>query len=92
MTDKQHNKAVVLLSGGLDSSLLGALFKQKGIAFETYAVGFAGSLVGLLLSVSADLPAGGVIVWGLGAFAVLFAWLVWPMLRHKDAVAEAGNS
>lgn len=34
--------AALLLSGGLDSSLLAALFKEKGIAFETYAVGFSG--------------------------------------------------
>ena len=40
-----------------------------------YGIGFAGSLVGLMLSVAIDLPAGAVIVWSLAAFALLFAWL-----------------
>jgi zinc/manganese transport system permease protein len=40
-----------------------------------YGIGFAGSLVGLMLSVAVDLPAGAVIVWSLAAFALLFAWL-----------------
>jgi zinc/manganese transport system permease protein len=45
-----------------------------------YGIGFAGSLVGLMLSVAVDLPAGAVIVWSLAAFALLFAWLknAWP--------------
>jgi zinc/manganese transport system permease protein len=45
-----------------------------------YGIGFAGSLVGLMLSVAADLPAGAVIVWSLAVFALLFAWLknAWP--------------
>ena len=49
-----------------------------------YGVGIAGCLFGLLLSVSADLPAGAVIVWSLSIFALLFAWLVWPMIRTSD--------
>jgi zinc/manganese transport system permease protein len=49
-----------------------------------YGVGIAGCLAGLVLSVSADLPAGGVIVWGLAISAILFAWLVWPLLREKN--------
>jgi len=50
-----------------------------------YAVGFAGSAAGLLLSVSFDLPAGAVIVWCLAVFALLFAWILWPVIKHKDA-------
>lgn len=49
-----------------------------------YGVGVAGCLGGLLVSVSADLPAGAVIVWCLAAASLLFAWLLWPMLRHGD--------
>lgn len=52
--------------------------------FWGYGVGFAGCLSGLLLSVSADLPAGAVIVWCLGAFALLFAWLISPSIRSSD--------
>lgn len=59
--------------------------KRRGLRIVSgYGVGIAGCLAGLVLSVSADLPAGGVIVWGLATFAVIFAWSVWPMLRHKD--------
>ncbi len=50
-----------------------------------YAVGFAGCVAGLVLSVSADLPAGAVIVWCLSLFALLFAWLVWPVIRNTDS-------
>ena len=49
-----------------------------------YSVGIGGCLSGLLLSVNADLPAGAVIVWCLIAFALLFAWLVWPIIRKLD--------
>lgn len=49
-----------------------------------YGVGFAGCLAGLMLSVSADLPAGAVIVWCMSIFALLFAWLVWPIFRQTD--------
>lgn len=49
-----------------------------------YTVGVIGCLAGLLLSVSADLPAGAVIVWSLGISALLFAWLAWPMIRKSD--------
>ena len=47
-----------------------------------YAIGTIGCLGGLLLSVTADLPAGAVIVWGLAVTAVLFAWLVSPRWKH----------
>jgi len=50
-----------------------------------YAVGLAGSAAGLFLSVSFDLPAGAVIVWCLAVFALLFAWMLWPFIKHKDA-------
>ena len=53
-----------------------------------YGVGIAGSLSGLILSLGFDLPAGAVIVWCLAIFALMFAWLVWPIIRHKDELAE----
>lgn len=52
--------------------------------FCGYAVGVIGCLGGLVLSVSADLPAGAVIVWSLAIAALIFAWLVWPMIRRID--------
>lgn len=57
--------------------------------FCGYGVGVVGSLAGLVLSVGADFPAGAVIVWCLAIAAVLFAWLMWPMIRHKDELAES---
>ncbi|MDX1404166.1 MAG: metal ABC transporter permease [Woeseiaceae bacterium] len=53
-----------------------------------YGVGIVGCLAGLVLSVTADLPAGAVIVWSLMIVALIFAWLLWPLIRHKDARAE----
>ncbi len=50
-----------------------------------YAVGSFGCMAGLVLSVSADLPAGAVIVWCLSIMALIFAWFVWPVIRHKDS-------
>ena len=52
--------------------------------FCGYGVGIAGCLAGLLISVSADLPAGAVIVWSLAFFALIFSWTLWPVIRHKD--------
>lgn len=52
--------------------------------FCGYAVGVVGCLGGLVLSVRADLPAGAVVVWSLAISALIFAWLVWPLLRHVD--------
>lgn len=49
-----------------------------------YGVGIAGCLAGLVLSVSADLPAGAVIVWCMATIAVVFAWSIWPIIKHKD--------
>ena len=40
-----------------------------------YGVGILGCLGGLVLSLSADLPAGAVIVWSLATVALLFSWL-----------------
>jgi zinc/manganese transport system permease protein len=48
-----------------------------------YAIGIIGAVAGLLLSVSADLPAGAVIVWCLGVTAVLFAWLRPAAARNR---------
>ncbi len=56
-----------------------------------YAVGATGCLLGLMLSVTADLPAGAVIVWSLGLIALAFAWAAWPIMRHRDK-SIAGNS
>lgn len=53
-----------------------------------YGVGIVGCLAGLLMSVSFDLPAGAVIVWSLAISALIFAWLVWPMLRLNGEVVE----
>lgn len=56
--------------------------------FCGYGVGVAGCLAGLLTSVTADLPAGAVIVWSLAFFALLFAWLVSPAIRKKQELAD----
>jgi len=58
--------------------------------FCGYSVGIAGCLTGLLISVSADLPAGAVIVWSLAFFALIFSWTLWPVIRHKDEI-ESGS-
>ena len=50
-----------------------------------YAVGIVGCLAGLVLSVGADLPAGAIVVWSLAITALVFAWLVWPLLRTRSA-------
>ena len=49
-----------------------------------YGVGIVGCLAGLILSVGADQPAGAIVVWGLAVTALIFAWLVWPLLRRKN--------
>ena len=48
---------------------------------SAYGVGITGYVSGLLLSTRLDLPAGAVIVWCLAAVAIVFAWLVQPMLN-----------
>jgi len=53
-----------------------------------YGVGVVGCLAGLVLSVNGDLPAGAVIVWSLAISALIFAWLVWPMIRNRDKQVE----
>jgi zinc/manganese transport system permease protein len=58
---------------------------RRGLrVFCGYAVGVVGSLVGLVLSVAGDLPAGAIVVWALAVSALVFAWLVWPAIRHID--------
>lgn len=52
--------------------------------FCGYGVGAVGCLGGLVISVGADLPAGAIVVWSLAITALIFAWLVWPLLRHVD--------
>ena len=65
--------------------------RKRGLRIACgYGVGLFGCLAGLVLSVSGDLPAGGVIVWCLGATAVAFAWLIWPLMRTADD-AEPAN-
>jgi zinc/manganese transport system permease protein len=54
--------------------------------FCGYAVGFVGCLAGLVLSVSADLPAGAIVVWSLAITALIFAWLVWPVIRGRSSL------
>lgn len=54
-----------------------------------YGVGSVGCLGGLVLSVGGDLPAGAVIVWSLAISALIFAWLLWPMIRQTDEKVEA---
>jgi zinc/manganese transport system permease protein len=49
-----------------------------------YGVGIAGYLAGLVLSTRMDLPAGAVIVWCLGAAAILFAWLIEPTIVRNS--------
>ena len=56
-----------------------------------YIVGAVGCIVGLALSVSADLPAGAVIVWCLAILALAFAWLVWPAISHLDEMMHHDN-
>ena len=51
-------------------------------------VGSIGCLAGLIITVRGDLPAGTVIVWSLAVTAIIFAWLVWRMIRHIDNNAE----
>ena len=52
--------------------------------FCGYAVGIVGCLAGLVLSVSADLPAGAIAVWSLAITALIFAWLISPFLTKKN--------
>lgn len=56
-----------------------------------YGVGILGCLAGLVLSVLADMPAGAVIVWSLAVSALLFGWLLWPMMRNMDRTLEASG-
>lgn len=57
-----------------------------------YGVGVVGCLAGLMLSVTGDLPAGAVIVWSLMVIGLLFAWLLWPLIRHKNDIVETNDA
>ncbi len=50
-----------------------------------WGIGAVASLAGLVLSVSADLPAGAVIVWSLAVFALVFAWLLRPAIGGETS-------
>ena len=53
-----------------------------------YGVGIAGCLAGLVLSIGGDLPAGAVIVWCLAISALVFGWLIWPLIHQGDENME----
>ncbi|MFQ5549438.1 MAG: metal ABC transporter permease [Woeseia sp.] len=48
-----------------------------------YGVGIVGYLSGLVLSSRMDMPAGAVIVWALAVVAILFAWLIRPVISNS---------
>jgi zinc/manganese transport system permease protein len=59
--------------------------KRRGIRIACgYGVGILGCLVGLVVSVMADLPAGAVIVWCLAIAAMLFARFVVPSVSSYN--------
>jgi zinc/manganese transport system permease protein len=65
---------------------------HRGIRIASgYAVGTAGCLLGLVLSVKADLPAGAVIVWCLALVALLFALLIGRLTGRIDVTSETRN-
>jgi zinc/manganese transport system permease protein len=65
---------------------------HRGIRIASgYAVGMAGCLLGLVLSVKADLPAGAVIVWCLALVALLFALLIGRLTGRIDVTSETRN-
>jgi zinc/manganese transport system permease protein len=58
---------------------------RRGIRIACgYAVGMIGCLVGLFVSVAADLPAGAIIVWCLAIVAILFARFVVPSVSSYN--------
>ncbi len=65
---------------------------HRGIRIASgYAVGMAGCLLGLVLSVKADLPAGAVIVWCLALVALLFALFIGRLSGRIDVTSETRN-
>ncbi|MFQ5982354.1 MAG: metal ABC transporter permease [Woeseiaceae bacterium] len=55
--------------------------ERRGIRLGcAYSVGIIGYLAGLVLSMRLDMPAGAVIVWCLAAIAIVFAWLIQPLI------------
>lgn len=58
--------------------------ERRGVRiFCGYAVGIVGSVLGLALTLRADLPAGAVLVMCLALTALLFAWLIAPAINRK---------
>jgi len=59
--------------------------ERRGIRFLSgYLVGLIGCLLGLVLTLRADLPAGSVVVMCLAVTALLFAWLVEPVICRRS--------
>jgi len=57
--------------------------ERRGMRFLSgYTIGLVGCLLGLVLTLRADLPAGSVIVMCLAVIALLFAWLIEPAIRR----------
>ncbi len=50
-----------------------------------YAVGTVGCLAGLIVTISLDVPAGAVMVISLVLVAVLYAWLLKPLLSRRQS-------
>lgn len=66
---------------------------HRGIRIASgYGVGTTGCLLGLVLSVKADLPAGAVIVWCLALVALLFALFAWRLSGRIEVAPETRNS
>jgi zinc/manganese transport system permease protein len=60
---------------------------HRGIRISCgYAVGTTGCLLGLVVSLRADLPAGAVIVWCMAVIALLFASLVWWIFGREKSL------
>jgi len=60
---------------------------RRGIRMLSgYAVGLVGCLLGLVLTLRADMPAGAVIVLCLALTALLFAWLIEPVIRRRTVL------
>jgi zinc/manganese transport system permease protein len=59
--------------------------ERRGLRiFYGYVVGMIGCLLGLVISVAADLPAGAIIVWCLAITAIVFARLVRPSVSSYN--------
>ena len=67
------------------------IVRRRPRLISGYAVGVVGCLLGLMLTINADLPAGAVIVLSLAAVALLFALLVKPIIEHTRVSALGSN-